>query len=298
MRSIRIGDAVGDYRVIDIAGSGGMGTVYKIEHQITKRIEAMKLLPPSSNGDPEQVQRFEREIQVQARLHHPNIVTLYNAVRDGDSTALVMEFVEGESLQRMLEAGPLPIDTAVDFATQVLGALAYAHDAGVIHRDVGPANIIVTPDLTAKLTDFGLARSAHDLKLSISGAPLGSPWYMSPEQVRGLGPLDVRTDLYAMGAVLHEMLCGAKLFDEDGAFGVMRAHVETVPAPPSSRNPKIPKALDDIVRKAVAKDPAKRFQSANEFRAALRNIMAAPRPVVAPARPWAAWRVTLPALRA
>jgi serine/threonine protein kinase len=200
MKPIRIGDVVGDYRVIDVAGSGGMGAVYKIEHAITRRIEAMKLLPPGSCDDPEQVRRFEREIQVQARLHHPNIVALYTAVRDGNSIGLVMEFVEGESLQRRLEAGPLPVETAVDFASQVLRALAYAHNAGVIHRDVAPANIIITPGLTVKLTDFGLARGAADLRLSMSGVPQGSPWYMSPEQVRGIGAMDARTDLYAMGA--------------------------------------------------------------------------------------------------
>ena len=233
MRPIHTGDVVGDYRVIDIAGSGGMGAVYKIEHIITRRVEAMKLLPPGSSSDPEQVQRFEREIQVQARLHHPNIVELYNAVREGNSIGLVMEFVEGESLQRMVEAGPLPVETAVNFTCQVLRALAYAHEAGVIHRDVAPANIIITRDRVAKLTDFGLARGATDLRLSTSGVPLGSPWYMSPEQVRGNGTLDGRTDLYAMGAVLHEMLTGGKLFEVEGAFAVMRAQVEAEPVPPS-----------------------------------------------------------------
>ena len=256
MRPIHTGDVVGDYRVIDIAGSGGMGAVYKIEHIITRRVEAMKLLPPGSSSDPEQVQRFEREIQVQARLHHPNIVELYNAVREGNSIALVMEFVEGESLQHMLEAGPLPVETAVNFTCQVLRALAYAHEAGVIHRDVSPANIIITRDRVAKLTDFGLARGATDLRLSTSGVPLGSPWYMSPEQVRGNGTLDGRTDLYAMGAVLHEMLTGGKLFEVEGAFAVMRAQVEAVPVPPSARNPRVPPAIDEIVRKALAKDRA------------------------------------------
>jgi hypothetical protein len=285
MKSIQIGDAVGDYRVIGIAGSGGMGTVYRIEHVITRRIEAMKLMPPGASDDPEQVARFEREIQVQARLHHPNIVTLYNAVRNGDLIALVMEYVEGESLQRMLEAGPLPVETAVEFTCQVLSALGYAHDAGVIHRDVAPANIIVTGDLTIKLTDFGLARAAMDVRVSASGVPVGSPWYMSPEQVRGVGALDARTDLYAVGAVLHEMLTGAKLFEAVGAFAVMRAHVESVPAAPSSRNPKVPAALDQIVRKAVAKVPAMRFQSANEFRLALQNAAAVMRAVGAPIMP-------------
>jgi len=180
MKPIQIGDTVGDYLVIDIVGSGGSGAVYKIEHVISKRIEAMKLLPPGSLNDSGQVTRFEREIQVQARLHHPNIAALYTAVRYENAIALVMEFVEGESLWRKLEKAPLPIETAVDYATQVLRALAYAHAAGVIHRDVSPGNIIITPDGVAKLTDFGLARGAADIRLSTPGVPLGSPWYMSP----------------------------------------------------------------------------------------------------------------------
>ena len=282
MSPLRTGDIVGEYRVIGIAGSGGMGAVYKIEHLITKRIEAMKLLPPGSSDDPEQVQRFEREIQVQARLHHPNIAALYNAIHQESSVALVMEFVEGESLQRMLEAGPLPVETAADFACQILGALAYAHTAGVIHRDVAPANIIIAPGGIAKLTDFGLARGSSDLRLSTSGVPLGSPWYMSPEQVRGLETLDARTDLYAMGAVLHEMLTGGKLFEAGGAFAVMRAHVEAEPVLPSARNPNVPPALDGIVRKAVEKIPALRFQSADEFRLALQDAVAVPVPASVP----------------
>jgi serine/threonine-protein kinase len=285
MKPIHIGDIVGDYRVIAIAGSGGMGAVYKIEHIITRRIEAMKLLPPGSASDPDQVHRFEREIQVQARLHHPNIVGLYNAVRDGESIALVMEYVEGESLQRMVEAGPLPVATAVDFASQVLSALGYAHEAGIIHRDVAPANIIITPERVAKLSDFGLARGASDVKLSTSGAPLGSPWYMSPEQIRGTGAVDGRTDIYAMGAVLHEMLTGGKLFVAEGSFAVMRAHVEAEPDPPSLRNPEVPAALDEIVRKALAKDPAMRFQAADEFRLALQSAVPGVRPIAVPVSP-------------
>jgi serine/threonine-protein kinase len=295
MKPISIGDVIDNYKVIDIVGSGGMGAVYKIEHLITRRIEAMKLLPPAVSDDPEQVRRFQREIQVQARLHYPNIASLYTAVRHGPSIALVMEFVEGESLQRRLAAGPLPVSLAVDFAIQVLRALAYAHAAGVIHRDVAPANIIITPDLVAKLTDFGLARGDADLRLTNSGAPLGSPWYMSPEQVRGTGTLDARTDLYSVGAVLHEMLTGAKLFAVEGAFAVMRAHVEQEPAPPSSLNPKVPAALDAIVRKAVAKDPSQRFTSADDFRLALQDVAAAINPVEAPLIPLPETLAALPA---
>jgi serine/threonine-protein kinase len=282
MKPFRIGDVVGDYRVIGIVGSGGMGAVYKIEHVITKRIEAMKLLPPGSNGDPDQMARFEREIQVQARLHHPNIVALYNALRNGDTTVLVMEFVEGQSLRSMLEAGALPVPTAVDFTSQVLSALACAHAAGIIHRDVAPSNIIVTPDGVAKLTDFGLARGMTDPRLSSSGAPLGSPWYMSPEQVKGAGAVDARTDIYAMGAVFYEMLTGEKLFEAEGAYAVMRAHVEAEPPRPSSRNPKVPAALDDVVLKALSKDPASRFASAAEFRLALQYVVAGIPPAAVP----------------
>jgi serine/threonine protein kinase len=274
MRTLHVGDVVGDYTVIDVAGAGGMGTVYKIEHLITQRIEAMKLLPPSVSNDPDQVRRFEREIRLQARLHHPNIVGLYNAIRDGDSVALVMEFVEGESLQHKLAEGPLPLQTAVAYTLQVLQALAYAHGEGVIHRDVSPANIIITREQIPKLTDFGLARGATDLRLSTSGAPVGSPFYMSPEQVKGGHDLDPRADIYSMGAVLHEMLTGKKLFEAESAFDVMRAHVEAEPQPPSSLRAEIPQAFDQVVARAVAKDPVNRFSSAEEFRHALQSFSA------------------------
>ena len=184
--AIKIGDTIGDYKVAGLAGSGGMGTVYRIEHLITKRVEAMKVLPTSVGSSPEDIRRFEREIEVQARLHHPNIVALYNATRDDQSIALIMEYVEGESLYRMLQRGKLPLRTAVDYAGQVLNALAYAHAQGVIHRDVTPANIVITAEGTAKLTDFGLALSANDIRLTTPGVVVGSAWYMSPEQVRAL----------------------------------------------------------------------------------------------------------------
>ena len=147
---------------------------------------------------------------------------------------------------------------------------------------MAPANIIITPERVAKLTDFGLARGATDVRLSTSGAPLGSPWYMSPEQVRGTGAVDGRTDIYAMGAVLHEMLTGGKLFVAEGSFAVMRAHVEAEPDPPSLRNPEVPAALDEIVRKALAKDPAMRFQTADEFRLALQSAVPGGRPAAVP----------------
>jgi len=188
----------------------------------------------------------------------------------------------------------MPVETAVHFAAQVLRALAYAHEAGIVHRDVSPANIIITPDRDAKLTDFGLALGATDVRVSSSGVPLGSPWYMSPEQVKGVRELDGRTDIYAMGAVLHEMLTGRKLFEEQGAFGWMRAHVEDQPRPPSMLNPRVPKALDEVVMRALAKDPAMRFQTAGEFRLALQHLASEPR--TAPSTPRKSRKAILVAL--
>jgi serine/threonine-protein kinase len=285
--AIKIGDVVGDYKVIGFVGSGGMGAVYKIEHAITKRVEAMKVLPTGVASNHEEVRRFEREIEVQARLNHPNIVALHNAMRDENSIALVMEYVHGESLERKLESGRLPVDTAVNYAVQVLDALAYAHDNGVIHRDVKPANIIIDPSGVAKLTDFGIALAVNDLRLTSAGAPVGSAWYMSPEQVWGTHESDARTDIYAIGAVVHEMLTGRKLFEGDGSFAVMCAQMEQIPQQPSALNPEVSPALDGVVAQALAKDPLARFQSANEFRVALEaglsnvRYAAAPEPRIA-----------------
>jgi serine/threonine-protein kinase len=250
-----------------------MGSVYKIEHVLTKRIEAMKVLPIGIGSSPEDVQRFEREIEVQARLHHRNIVAVYNALRDEHSIALIMEYVEGESIERILERGRLPLQTAVDYAGQVLDALAYAHDNGVIHRDVKPANIIVTSSGTAKLMDFGLALTVNDIRLTGAGVAVGSAWYMSPEQVKS-DRIDARTDIYATGAVLHEMLTGGKMFDADGSFAVMRAQMETIPKAPSTLNADVPAALDEVLAKALAKDPAARLQTAGEFGRVLRTSVA------------------------
>jgi serine/threonine-protein kinase len=267
--AIQDGDIVGDYRVIGLLGSGGMGTVYRIEHRITRRIEAMKVLPLGLASDAEQERRFEREIQVHARLQHPHIAALYNAVRQPAAIALIMEYVEGESLQRILERGALPVELAVRYARQILDALAYGHGVGVVHCDVSPANILITPEGAAKLMDFGIARAATDLRREAEGVAVGSPWYMAPEQVRATGELDGRVDVYAMGAVLFEMLTGRKLFDADGAFAVMRAQVETAPRPPGAYRRGVPAALDAAVLRALAKDPAARFAGAAEFAAAV-----------------------------
>ncbi|HJT88426.1 MAG TPA: serine/threonine-protein kinase, partial [Bryobacteraceae bacterium] len=237
--SFKPGSVVGDYTVLGSVGAGGMGTVYKVQHVITKRIEAMKLLA-SGKADPDQEQRFVREMQVQARLHHPNIAEVYNAFRFYDEFFMVMEFIEGESLEQVLAKQRPPLETGIGYARQALAALAYAHGNGVVHRDIAPANMIITPEGTVKLTDFGLAKTATDVRLTQSGAPVGSPWYMSPEQVRGGAELDARSDIYSLGAVLYEIVTGHKVFNRETAFDVMRAQVELPPVAPIEREPHLP----------------------------------------------------------
>jgi len=269
--SYMAGTVIGDYMVIGSVGTGGMGTVYKVQHAITRRIEAMKLLA-SGHTDPEQEQRFVREMQVQARLVHPNIAAVYNAFRYYNEFFLVLEFIEGESLQNLLSRGRLPLATGLNYVCQTLRALQYSHSQGVVHRDIAPSNMIVTPGGTVKLTDFGLAKTAGDVRLTHSGVPLGSPWYMSPEQVRGDGPIDARSDIYSLGVLLYEIATGAKPFDLPSSFDVMRAHLEVQPLAAIDRAPELPPMLNQIILTAMAKDPDGRFQSAEQFRAALDQL--------------------------
>ena len=271
-----VGATVGDYQIIGSLGGGGMGEVFQVQHCVTRRVEAMKRLAPRRDASPEDEQRFLREIQLQAGLSHPNIVSVHNAFRAGDELVMVMEWIEGESLQQKLEREPVPLDRALDYTAQALAALTYAHSHGIVHRDISPANLFVTPAGLVKLSDFGLARSAMDLRLTQTGRVAGSLPYMSPEQVRGSASLDERTDVYSMGVLLYELVTGNRPFDKESAYEMMVAHVQDEPAAPSSRRPELPKAIDEIILKALAKEPDQRFQSAAEFRQALERLGAAP----------------------
>jgi eukaryotic-like serine/threonine-protein kinase len=274
---LQIGSTIGDYQIVGILGAGGMGKVYKVRNVISDRSEAMKVLLPDLATAPELADRFLREIKVQASLEHPNIASLHTALRVDNQLLMLMEFVEGATLEQTLKnEGPLPVAKAVDYISQVLSALDYAHQHGVVHRDIKPANMMLTPTGTVKLMDFGIAKASSDHKLTMTGTTMGSLYYMSPEQIQGASNLDARADLYSIGVTLYELVTGKRPFDGDSQFAIMSAHLEKAPVPPITLDPRLPQALNDVILMSVMKNPAERFQTAKAFRNALSNVVAAP----------------------
>jgi eukaryotic-like serine/threonine-protein kinase len=264
-----IGSRVGDYEVLQVLGAGGMGRVYKVRNVLSDRMEAMKVLLPDLEGNPGLADRFMREIKVQASLDHPNIAALHTALRIENQLVMLMEYVDGATLENMMEAGPVPIDKAANYIAQVLSALSYAHAHGVIHRDLKPANMMITPSGVVKLMDFGIAKMTADRKLTQTGSTVGSLYYMSPEQIKGVLNLDPRSDLYSLGVSFYEVVTGARPFQGDSEYSIMAAHLQKNPPPPIEISPNLPSGLNEIILHALEKDPAKRFQTADDFRAAL-----------------------------
>jgi serine/threonine-protein kinase len=248
-----------------------MGTVYKVQHLISDRIEAMKVVLPELIDSSELADRFIREIKVQARLSHPNIASLHNALRLGDQFLMVMEYVDGSSLHARLRQGAIDPGASLEIILQVLSALAYAHGQGVIHRDIKPANIMLTSGGVAKLMDFGIARSLTDQHLTRAGAAVGSVYYMSPEQIQA-AEVDSRSDLYSVGIMLYEMATGTRPIAGDSSWAVMNAHLHQIPRSPSVVNPKLPAAFSLAILKAIEKNPADRYQAASEFSDTLKAI--------------------------
>ena len=253
-------------------GCGGIGEVYKVRHVISQRTEAMKLLRPDRLGG-DLGERFLREIRVLAGLSHPNIARLHTAFKVDDQIAMVMEFIEGEDLHWKLRnkwAGRAV--EGIEYIRQVLSALEYAHARDVIHRDIKPSNILITSEGQAKLLDFGMAFTAADFSVTLPGSVLGTLHYMSPEQVRG-ERVDARSDLYSTGVTLYEIVTGRRPFEGSTEYEIMTGHLQQVPALPSDVNPAIPYSLSMTVLKALAKDPAERFQNAAEFLNALTYVL-------------------------
>ncbi len=266
-----VGQTFGDYSIIAIAGAGGMGRVYKVQHLLTQRVEAMKVLSAELASEV-QIKRFEREIRALGKLSHPNIAALHNAVHTEEQLILLMEYIEGATLESMFSAGRLPLDSGVGYIKQVLAALEYAHRQGVVHRDVAPANVIVTEDGQVKLTDFGLAKSYGDSLLTNCGEILGSLPYMAPEQLKGTTQPDRRSDLYSVGAILYEHLTGQKPFGPNRRLAAALTDSEREPEAPSRLEPGLPPEWDTILQRALARDPAHRYASAEEFLDAITEI--------------------------
>jgi len=268
-----VGQRIGEYEVLALLGAGGMGRVYRVRNIISNREEAMKVLLPDFASEPQLAARFMAEIRTLAGLEHPNIAQLRTAFQLQNEFVMIMELVEGATLETLAAESKLPLDQALEYSMQALSALAYAHGRGVTHRDIKPANIMVTSHGLVKLMDFGIAKSTDDMQLTRPGTTMGSVYYISPEQVTG-GTVDARSDIYSFGVTLYEILTGRKPFQADSSYTVLHAQLNTAPTSPLELNPSLPPALSGIVMHAMQKDPAARFQSAEEFRNALKSLRA------------------------
>jgi serine/threonine-protein kinase len=264
-----IGQIIGTYKIESKLGDGGMGTVYKGVDTMLDREVAIKALKPELASQTAVVERFRTEAITLAKLNHPNIATLYSLFRQDEELYMVLEFVRGETLDHILERrGALPAEEAIPVFCQVLDGIDHAHEFGIVHRDIKPANMMLTEKGTLKVLDFGIARLLGRTRLTKAGNIIGTLEYMAPEQVRGL-ETDGRSDLYAMGMMLYEILTGEVPFDSDNEFELMKSQIETTPPSPRSVNPNIPEAVSAAIMKAIEKDPIKRFQTGREFREAL-----------------------------
>jgi eukaryotic-like serine/threonine-protein kinase len=272
MGDYTVGQKLGDYEILGVLGAGGMGKVYKVRNTISDRVEAMKILLPNLADQKELADRFLREIKLLASLNHPNIAGLRTALTLDNQLVMIMEYVDGVTLASRLQQGPVPVADAVYYIDQVLAALVYAHQMNVVHRDIKPGNMMLTPQGVVKLMDFGIARPGNEAGMTITGTTLGSLNYMSPEQVKG-EKVDARSDLYSVGLSLYEILTGRLPFRGDSGYSLMVAQLQQAPEPPIVLRPDLPKPLNDIILMVLAKEPERRFQSATAFRNALKSAL-------------------------
>lgn len=259
----------GRYVVIERVGVGGMAEVYRARDELLGREVAVKVLSERLSTDRSFVERFRREAQAAANLNHPNIVSLYDYGSDGATNFIVMEFIDGRSLAEVIsQEAPLLPERAAEIAGDVAKALERAHNAGLVHRDIKPNNIMMTSTGQTKVTDFGIVRALGgetEQQMTQTGMVIGTAAYLSPEQAQG-NPVDARSDVYSLGCVLYEMLTGSPPFAGDTPLAVAYKHVRETPEPPSSLNPDVPEDLDAITMKALAKNPDNRYASATEMR--------------------------------
>jgi serine/threonine-protein kinase len=276
-----LGTKVGNYKLVRQLGAGGMGVVYAAEHELMGKKAAVKLLLPELSANQEIVNRFFNEAKAATKIQHPGIVDVYDfGYHVSGHAYIVMEFLQGESLTDLLKKG-VQFARIVDISWQLASALGAAHKRGIVHRDVKPDNIFIVPDPATptgdrvKVLDFGIAKLAADDNVSMktrTGTVMGTPVYMSPEQCRGAGDVDARSDIYAMGCIMYEMACGQPPFVRNGFGELITAHIIEEPDPLSARNPSIPAQFEAIVMKTLEKDPGARFQTSADVEAALGQI--------------------------
>jgi serine/threonine protein kinase len=265
------------YRIDELLGQGGMSAVYKATDPNLKRVVAIKIIHPHLSNDSDFVKRFEEEATAVAQLRNPGIIQVFDFNRDDDVYYMVLEFVPGETLQehlaRLHDSGrKLAIKSAIEYVAEVCDALDYAHQRGMIHRDIKPANLMLNVTGQVILMDFGIAKIVGGQRHTATGAVVGTAMYMSPEQIRGTH-VDSRTDIYSLGVTLFEMVSGRPPFEADSAMTLMMMHVNDPVPDPKELNPEVPDDLVAVIRKALAKDPNARFQTAAQMAAALRNVL-------------------------
>jgi eukaryotic-like serine/threonine-protein kinase len=266
------------YRLEELVASGGMAQVWQGTDEVLRRKVAVKLLHPHLAADGSFVVRFRKEAVAAARLAHPGIVSIYDTCSEDGTEAIVMELVPGQTLRERLD-DPTPIDPwqAAGLAAQVAEALEAAHRAGLVHRDIKPANVLLAGDGRVKVADFGIAKAVEEADLTQPGLMVGTAKYVAPEQVEGK-PVDARTDIYSLGIVLYEMLCGRPPFEAEGEAATALARLQRDPLRPRQVRPGVPKALEEVVCRAMARDPDERYETAADLRAALLAAGAAPSP--------------------
>jgi serine/threonine protein kinase len=276
-----IGQRINNYEIVELIGEGGMGSVYMARHPFIDRKVAIKVLRASLANDPSVVHRFFNEAKAASAIHHPNIIEILDVglLPDNRTPYLMMELLEGENVSKRIKRGLLTPQEAVDIALQTASAVAAAHAQGIVHRDLKPENLFLARDSRTgktllKVLDFGIAKlrgplSGDGVKTQ-TGALMGTPPYMSPEQCRGIsGEVDHRTDVYALGIILYEMLCGAPPFVGEGFGDVLVQHLTTAPEPPRRRNPTIPGSLERVILRALAKTTAHRYATMSDLQSAL-----------------------------
>lgn len=263
------GGQLDQYLIEREIGAGGMGVVYQARDRLLDRPVALKVLPPSLCTHPEYLRRLAREAQIQANIDSPYVVTVHALMEREGALVLVMEYLQGETLeQRLRRAGPLSVAEAVDVFEQACVGIEHIHGVGIIHQDLKPTNLFITSSGRVKLMDFGVARRLDDSRIVDCGSMMGTLLYMSPEQIKGR-EVDFRADVYTLGITLFEALTGHLPFERRTHYALMHAHVQENPPPPSRYQREIPRGLEKVILKAIAKEPNRRYQTITEFRHAL-----------------------------